>query len=94
MATVLVKMQCHVQDGTFWETSGFVLGLGEIGYNTSESSWKFGDGSSRWPDLRYRRLEAVQASYDNSIVDSLVATETKSALDELDTVLNLVRRDL
>jgi hypothetical protein len=45
-----------------WTTANPVLAIAEIGFNTTNNRFKFGDGATAWNDLEYQGLDALSVS--------------------------------
>lgn len=61
---ITVKMLQRSDTNENWETINPVLGIGEIGYSTTDSKFKIGDGEKSWNELDYSNKSKVETYFE------------------------------
>lgn len=61
---ITVKMLQRSDTNANWEATNPVLGVGEIGYSTTDSKFKIGDGEKSWNELDYSNKSKVETYFE------------------------------
>lgn len=73
--TVNVKMLQRSDSNENWESLNPVLGVGEIGFSTTDNKFKIGDGSRSWNELDYSNKSKIETYFEVEPEDGETDTE-------------------
>jgi hypothetical protein len=81
------KIQIRRGDATAWSTANPILSSGEIGYDTTNKSFKVGDGTTLWNSLAYTFI--TSAGLTTILEDYPTETELATTLGDYPTETEL-----